>query len=63
MRVLGEQLWDLKQVAWTVALQRKQGIGFELLEKIFLQSSQHAWAEDVGLVGWVEGAEDLGMEV
>ena len=35
-----EHLCDLKQVAWTVALQRKQGTGLELPWNIFLQSSQ-----------------------
>ena len=47
------QLWDLKQVEWTVTLQTMQGTGFELLEKIFLQSSQQFCTAGLGALNWV----------
>ena len=54
VRRLEEHLCVLKQVAWTVALQRKQGTGLELPWNIFLQSSQQGCEEDFGRAG--EGA-------
>ena len=45
-----EQLWDLKHVEWTVALQMKHGVGLELVEKVFLQSSQHGAVEEEGVI-------------
>ena len=62
MRILDEQLWDLKHEEWTVTLQIRQGMGFEFVEKFLLQSSQKEGGDAFWVYDGVHlGLEDLGM--